>query len=107
MATILDRVSRVDPDEIAATSGQLASMLDDWKRRTNLKSYWNDRAFKSSLLMSAERAAALRATGRLPGAAWPTPNSMRSVEPGTPFVLVERLQADQPAPSVAGQANAK
>ena len=92
---ILDRVGRVDPDELAGTTSQLASIIDEWKRRTNLKAYWNDKFFRTSLLLSAERAAALRATGRLPGAAWPTPNSMRSVEPGTPFVLVERLRADQ------------
>jgi hypothetical protein len=94
---ILDRVSRVDPDELAGTRRQLTSIVDEWKHRNNLTAYWNDRAYKTSLLVGAERAAALMATGRLPGAAWPTPNSMRSVEPGTPFVLAEWLRADDQA----------
>lgn len=94
---ILERVNRVDPDELGGTTKQLAGIVDEWRHRAIVKFYWNDRALKTSLLLSAERAAALRAVGRLPGAAWPTPNSMRSVEPGTPFVLVGRLKADQQA----------
>lgn len=89
---ILDRVGRVDPEELAGTSKQLDSLVDEWRRRPGVQSYWNDRGLRTSLLLSAERAAALRAAGRVPGAAWPTPNSMRSVEPGTPFVLVGRLR---------------
>jgi hypothetical protein len=105
--SILERVQRVDDDELQGTRKQLLELIDEWKHRSNLKSYWNDRYLKTSLLVSAERAAALRATGRLPGAAWPTPNSMRSVEPGTPFVLVERLRSDiTPAAGVsASEAN--
>jgi len=39
-------------------------------------------------LLSAERMASLRAANRSPGAAWPAPNSMREVEPGTHFRLL-------------------
>ena len=58
------------------------------------RNYW-ERNVSKSLLQSAERAAAMRATGRRQGEAWPTMNNMRNVEPSTPFRLAERLRMDE------------
>lgn len=98
---IIARAERIDKDEVPRLRLQLEAIVANWKNRYGLKTYWNDRKRSSSLLISAERAAALRATGRLPGQAWPTPNSMRNVEPGTPFSLVERLRTEEELDDVA------
>ena len=45
--------------------------------------------------MSAEAAATRRAVGHALAAAWPTPNSMRNVEPGTRFRLAEGLSRER------------
>jgi ATP-dependent helicase YprA (DUF1998 family) len=88
---ISDRAAAIDTAELPDLERQLREIIEDWNDRAGLKSYWNDWRRNTSLLMSAEKAAALRAAGRPRGAAWPTPNSMRNVEPGTLFGLVERL----------------
>lgn len=92
---IVARAARIDPEEVPGVQHQLEAIVENWRNRYSLDRYWDDRRRNTSLLISAERAAALRATGRLPGQAWPTPNSMRNVEPGTPFTLVERLRTEE------------
>jgi hypothetical protein len=89
---IVERAGRVDAPEADAVGLELDELIELWKGRAGVTRYWNDRGLNTSLLISAEKAAALRAAGRTLGAAWPTPNSMRSVEPGTPFRLVESLR---------------
>jgi hypothetical protein len=100
---ITDRAKAIDPDELTGVIKQLAAIVEDWERRAGVTSYWNDRRRNSSLLMSAEVAAALRAAGRPRGQAWPTPNSMRNVEPGTMFGIVERLKAPEHAEASGGE----
>jgi ATP-dependent helicase YprA (DUF1998 family) len=90
---LVERAGRIDPEESSAVARQLEQLIEEWRNREPLRSYWNDRAINTSLLISAERAAAMRAAGRLPGLAWSTPNSLRNVDPGTPFVLAEKLRA--------------
>jgi hypothetical protein len=84
------RARRVDPFE-TDVKDELVARLGKWVRRSP-QEYWN-RYSKASLLQDAEEAAAKRAAGRAPGAAWPTPNSMRGVEPSTPYRLAERLRS--------------
>ena len=93
VSEIHDRVVAVDSTEVADLDRQLRQIVEDWDHRAGLKRYWNDKARNTSLLISAEKAAALRAAGRPTGAAWPTPNSMRNVEPGTVMGIVEGLAA--------------
>jgi hypothetical protein len=94
------RVQSIDAREIEHTREELDDRLDDWLSRAP-NSYFNPRRPDASLLQSAERYARRRAAGRLGGAAWPTMNNMRSVEPSTPFRMTEVLasgRAGQPAP---------
>lgn len=84
------RARRVDPFE-ADVEAELRQRLARWIRRAP-QQYWNDRS-KTSLLQSAEKAAALRAAGRIVGQAWPTPNTMRGVEPATNYRLAEALRS--------------
>lgn len=91
---IVARARDVDADEVDAVRAQLEELIEMWSNRAPLKDYWNDYRTKTSLLIGAEKAAARRAAGRLPAEAWPTPNSLRNVDPGTPFVVVERLRPD-------------
>lgn len=84
------RALAVDREE-TDVEAELQRLLDRWNLREP-KHYWNQRAPSSSLLQDAERAATLKALGRLPGSAWPTMNNMRSVEPSSRFRLVNRLR---------------
>lgn len=86
---IAQRAKEIDPEETAVRD-ELLKRLDIWERRT-LRSYWSRK--RSSLLQDAERAATMKAMGRLPGDAWPTLNNMRSVEPSTRYRLAEWLKA--------------
>ncbi|PIP83304.1 MAG: DNA/RNA helicase [Elusimicrobia bacterium CG_4_9_14_3_um_filter_62_55] len=89
---IIERARRVDPDESASVLQRVMQLLDGWAARKDLRHYWDDSNKAPSLLISAEAAAALgKDYDRLE---WPTPNSMREVEPGTPFVITERLRED-------------
>lgn len=90
---VVHRASMIDPQE-AAVGLELNRSLDIWEFRAP-RSYWT-RQVRSSLLQDAERAATLRAMGRLPGEAWPTLNNMRSVEASTRFRLAERLRERAP-----------
>lgn len=92
-STIEARVARIDPEERTVVSQKLRCLIDQWASRRDLQTYWDDYNRRSSLLMSAEQFAAkadvdadLDAEGAR-RALWPTPNSMREVEPGTPFIL--------------------
>lgn len=86
---IVQRAAEIDPQE-SAIKLELEKYLDIWEYRAP-QSYWSRRV-QSSLLQDAERAATLRAMGRMPGDAWPTLNNMRSVEASTRFRLAERLR---------------
>ena len=86
---IVRRAMLIDPQE-SAVQQELERYLDTWDIR-GPGSYWTRQASRS-LLQDAERAATLRAMGRMPGEAWPTLNNMRSVEASTRFRLAERLR---------------
>ncbi len=86
---VVQRSSAIDPEETAVQM-ELERCLETWEFRAP-ESYWWPWRIGSSLLQDAERAATLRAMGRMPGEAWPTLNNMRSVEPSTQFRLAERL----------------
>ncbi|MEH2612960.1 hypothetical protein [Bradyrhizobium sp. AZCC 1693] len=88
---ISERASRIDKLEIDVKS-ELIARLDSWIRRSPQHYWWKANL---SLMQSAEEASAKRASGRIVGQAWPTPNSLRAVEPATPFRLVERLRGAQ------------
>lgn len=99
-AVIEQRVARIDPNELVTVSLNLKRLIDQWVSRPDLQSYWDDYGRRTSLLMSAEQFAAkadvdadLDAEGAR-RALWPTPNSMREVEAGTPFVLRNVLKAE-------------
>ena len=100
ISDIVQRSSAIDPGETAVQM-ELERYLDTWEFRAP-QSYWTRRT-GSSLLQDAERAATLRAMGRLPGEAWPTLNNMRSVEASTRFRLVERLLERAPGGNSDGQ----
>ncbi len=82
---IVGRASSVDPKETAIES-ELRNLIVRWKQM-NPRHYWNPRNRQDSLLQDAEKAAEELAAGNLVSAAWPTPNTMRSVEPSTKFFL--------------------
>jgi hypothetical protein len=99
-STIDARVARVDPAERNIVSQKLQRLIDQWASRHDLETYWDDYNRRTSLLMSAEQFAAkadvdpdLDPDGAR-RALWPTPNSMREVEPGAPFVLRHVLRTE-------------
>jgi hypothetical protein len=88
---VVDRARDLDPDEATAVDEGITRFIDDWLRRSpDLRWYWNDRAYKKSLLISAEVVAALRAARRNTPNAIGTPNSLRDVEPSSQYVLLSR-----------------
>jgi hypothetical protein len=90
---IVERARRIDPAEAGNVERELRRFLEDWRNNaTVFKSYWSDFTPKNSLLISAEKAAEIRArSGGYHFRAVPTPNSMRNVEAGTLFKLEEEL----------------
>lgn len=98
---IIRRTTSIDPDEITGVQLFLNDLLSRWRARSDLRQYWNDRFSGTSLMMSAEEAAARRAAGRAETGALPTPNSLRTVEPGTAFVLVEKLKSSEVSENAA------
>ena len=98
---IEERVARVDPGERVAVSRKLAHLIDQWASRPDLQLYWNDYQRKTSLLMSAEQFAAMSDVDSdfdsdgARRALWPTPNSMRDVEAGAPFILRSVLRVQE------------
>jgi hypothetical protein len=95
LSNIIDRIvaraGEVDSDEKDAVRAYLEKKLEDWCRRGVLNKYWDDNRPKNSLLLSAETAAERAATQSKKSSAWPTPNSLRSVEASVDFVLREKL----------------
>ncbi len=92
---ILSRVAAIDVREAEATRVQLERLLEEWEDRGDLRSYWSDWRFRESLLISAEKAAARKASGLAETTAWETPNSMRNVEPGVDFQLWESAELNR------------
>lgn len=88
IAQVALRAGRVDPLETDVEQ-ELRDRLNRWVRR-DPRRYWH--RSNDTLLQSAEEAAAKRAAGRIVGQAWPTPNSMRGVEPATHYRLTEGLR---------------
>ncbi|AOS96528.1 hypothetical protein AUP74_01063 [Microbulbifer aggregans] len=88
---IAERASRLDPEE-RTVKDELERLIDRWRARSP-EIYWSDFKGSKTLLQSAERAAARKAAGRDAGTAWPTLNSMRTVEAGTPFRMAPILRA--------------
>lgn len=89
---LLERIRHIDPEEEPAAKEDLERFIDKWSDLAasgQLRHYWNDKAYRSSLLMSAEEAAARRALGDVEILAQPTPNSLRNVEPGVTFLIKE------------------
>jgi ATP-dependent helicase YprA (DUF1998 family) len=85
---IAARAAKLDPLETTVRA-ELLQRLRRWTVRQPAH-YWHRPS--TSLLQSAEEAAAKRAAGRAVGSAWPTLTSMRGVEPATPYRLTERLR---------------
>ncbi|WP_448141858.1 helicase-related protein [Stenotrophomonas bentonitica] len=93
ISELVARASQVDPDE-PDVEDELNRCLDAWIRRAP-STYWKHaKSNDSALMQSAEESAALRAAGKPEGHCWATPNSMRSVEPATPYRLVNGLRKD-------------
>ena len=89
---IVERAKRIDPEETEVRE-ELVNRYDQWVAMAP-PHYWNDYRPRRSLLQSAERHARDVALGRMLGVAWPTLNSMRNVEAGTPFRLAPALRHD-------------
>lgn len=98
---IVARADAADPDEAAGVREDADRYLVEWRDRGRLDYYWNDFVLgnwknmkdKSTLLVSAEAAAAQKAVkGTLDNGARPTPNSMRGVEPSVAFRMTEVLK---------------
>jgi hypothetical protein len=101
-ALIEQRARAADPREAASVAKLLKERLDEWEEWWQPGAeYWVDFGGKRTLLMSAEQHAAQAANGNVGGSGglrqvlWPTPNSMREVEPGTPFVLIPKLKVKE------------
>ena len=91
---IVKRVKVIDPEESQNVEYALQGFLEKWLGSASAyKQYWNDRAYNKSLMLSAEKAAELKSrSGAYHGRAIPTPNSMRNVEPGSLYILEEKLR---------------
>ena len=86
---IVERAKRIDPDETSVRQ-ELDALLERW-RIMKPEFYWKNKSTNTSLLQSAEQAAERTAAGHGESSAWPTLNSMRTVEPATPFRMTHRL----------------
>lgn len=83
---LLARIARLDPSEEAPARRALGRFLDDWFDQPP-QSYWSD--YEPALLISAEKAAERGGQGYA-ATQRPTPNSLRTVEASSLFVLLER-----------------
>jgi hypothetical protein len=93
------RISSISPDELEDAKNEIDEALEEWMTRSAAKEVSrylgsDPKQLRTSLLQTAELAAQRSAAGNLPGRAWPTLNTMRSVEASTEFRLVEGLSAD-------------
>jgi hypothetical protein len=93
---IARRASRVDGDEEKSVRRQLDRLIEHWLDRGPLPRWWDDYRENGGLMISAEKAAELQARRIGKGLAWPTPNSLRSVEASVEFVLRNALKAVEP-----------
>ena len=84
------RVNAINPAVSTDVAEEVRTIFDEWSTR-DVEKYFDDssKGIRKALLQSAERFAQKIAVGLLPGYAWPVMNSMRSVEPSTPFRLKE------------------
>jgi hypothetical protein len=90
------RVASIDSREKDACTRELEERLENWESRAP-GGYMNRHQPNKSLLISADVHAQRRATGRLPAAAWPTMNNMRSIEAATRFRMTDVLAPPPPA----------
>lgn len=90
---VVARAERADPREAPGVRRYLERRLDQWRSRGPI-SYWKDSAPAQSLLISAEAMATKRAGGSPGSAAWPTPNSLRSVEAAAEYVLLRDVEEE-------------
>lgn len=86
---ILDRVSSISETEKEDTEKEIDLLISKWSSFTEISTYWNDKNFKKSLMISAEYAAERQASGKEALYSLSTPNSMRDVEPETGFKLLD------------------
>lgn len=92
---LVARAKDADPGEADGVRADAADFLDKWSDLGKRKYWWNDRRTKQTLLIGAEKAAAMEALyGNRPDAVFPTPNSLREVEPSVQFRLAPGLKAD-------------
>lgn len=82
---LVNRAYDIDPEETTVRN-EIDAILDKWRTRV-VTDYWKSGSSGKSLLQGAEDAATKQAAGQALGDAWPTPNSMRTVEPSVPFRL--------------------
>lgn len=87
-AELLQRVTSVDRFEADAVYQEIEDRIRQWLGRLP-EHYLRPFQPQESLLQDADRAARAEALGQQHGSAWPTMNSMRSVEPSTQFRMVE------------------
>ena len=85
LGRLVERIERLDYDEAQDAREQLEDFFDGWLDNTGLSHYWHD--YDDALLMSAE-AAAERGRRFRNSRKKPTPNSLRSVEASSSFVLL-------------------
>jgi hypothetical protein len=84
------RVAAIDPAELRETTLEIDRLLDFWEQ-SNRIAYYDRKTLNQSLLQSAEDRARRHAMGRAPHDAWPTMNSMRTVEASTLFRMTNAL----------------
>ncbi len=83
---VVARAQDIDPDEAADVRHALEAFRDRWISGGNIQKYWDDNGDKG-LLISAEIAEERKAASRAQRWASASPNSLRSVEPSTSFLL--------------------
>ena len=98
------RILKIDPNEAENAKKECLIFLEHWLFRSKQKKnlyFWNSKFPKNSLLISAEQNASRPSkiyqdgyeqdgTHQVPvGRPFPTPNTMRDVEPGVAFKLLE------------------
>lgn len=81
---LVSRANSIDPGE-KGINNYLENKLNSWIRR-NPPEYWGGKGVHT-LLIDAEKVAALNSMGGLSSSAWPTMNNMRGVEPSCAFQL--------------------
>ncbi len=89
---IIRRAGEVDAEEKNDTADQLAELIEEWRKEAKDRNrlHWNlrrNKKDKEGLLRSAER-------DSLTFGLWPTPQSMRDVEPASPVRLLRRRQEE-------------